>query len=62
MTEIETQTQKDHDETMRVLRAEFATKVWPKVVRKIGVQWVFTPPVAQAAWLGFLAARTAPAS
>lgn len=62
MTNEEIKTQSNHDETMRVLRAEFATKVWPKVVRKIGVQSAGIPLVAQAAWLGFLAAQAAPAS
>jgi hypothetical protein len=57
MTSQELETQLAHEETMRILRAEFATKVWPKVAREIGIQSAGAPPVAQAAWLAFVAGK-----
>lgn len=55
MTDTELKTQRDHEEHMRVLRAEFATAVWPKIEREVGKP--FAPSAHHAAWLAFLAGR-----
>jgi hypothetical protein len=46
-------TEKQHEETLRVLRGEFATQAWPKIEREMGRP--FAPREHQAAWLGFCA-------
>ncbi len=50
----DTEKQKAHDETMRQLREEFATKAWPNIATELGHISSAMPVVHQAAWLGFL--------
>ena len=58
-TESEIQKQREREEIMRQMREEFATRVWPKVAREIGQASAALPPVHQAAWLAFCAAKEA---
>lgn len=52
-----TEAQRAHDEIMRQLRAEFSTKVWPKISKEVGHRSSEMPAVHQSAWLGFLSGK-----
>lgn len=59
MSEKEIQTQRDHEETMRKLRQEFATSVWPNIWQQLGGGERMNAHALsqQAAWLGFIAGK-----